>query len=175
MIDKTRDESVDSKSKSFKKRIGKVFKFGSKSNRSDQNEKSKSGSVKMRFKSFLRRQRAEHSDECKWLLQQSSTQIYSGINESESDTKDKKKIKNQKKQKEKKNKEPKERKEKEKSKSLVKKVGKITVQTCRYISMSGSPGYGFNPTAHYNYETHSYDYYPYSYSDAQSCSPSMFF
>lgn len=172
---KHRDQTIGSKGKSLKKRIEKVLKFGSKSNSNEPNDKIKSSSVKIRFKSFLSGEKAEHSDERKWLLHQSSTHFYSPVDGSEGDNKDKK-IKNQQKKKSKETKDSKEsEKKKKKNKSLVKRVGKITVQTCRYISMSGSPGYGFHPSSHYNYETQTYDYYPHTYSDAQSCSPSMFF
>lgn len=169
IFERTDERVIGSKSKSFKKRFAKVFRFGTKSNRSEGNEKSKNISVKSKLKSLWKRQNAQHLDECKWLLQQSCQQIYSGINESESDSKDKKNI-HQKKQKEKR-KEPKDT--NNKNKSFSKKVGKFTLNTCRYIGMGSAPGYSFNPTSHYNYETCSYEYHQYCYGDPQS--PSMFF
>jgi len=171
MVKEIKGKDKDSDKK--KNKIYKLFICGS--SQLDSNIKTGSKSSKNKSKSFWKRRfNSSKEEETKYLLEDNNYDSYTDIRLSKKGFKENAiKTKEQK--------VPKEGKEKEKKKkSLLKRVGKVALQTCRYISLGSVPGFAYNPSVYaYNYETRTYDYdyasYGYYYQSSQSYSPSIFF
>jgi len=167
-------KEIEEKAKDSDKKKNKIYKlFICGSNRFDSNIKTGSKSSKNKSKPFWKRKyNSSKEEETRYLLEDNNynsyTDIKKGFKENAIKTKEQKV--------------PKEGKEKEKKKkkSFLKRVRKMALQTCRYISIGSVPGFAYNPSLYaYNYETRTYDYdyatYGYSYQSSQSYSPSIFF